>query len=74
LRAGSGRPPWRADGPRFSFVCSQGAIAMTPRTRNHYLAQAAWLAAVLAALGGVFALYVHPTFLVTLVDQVWSCF
>ena len=47
---------------------------MTPRTRNHYLAQAAWLAAVLAALGGVFALYVHPDFLVTLVDQIWSCF
>lgn len=35
---------------------------------------AAWLAASLAVLGGVFALYTRPAFLVTLIDQVWSCF
>lgn len=46
---------------------------MTPQMRHH-LVHAGWLAAALAALGGVFALYVHPDFLVTLVDQVWSCF
>ncbi|BEP36348.1 hypothetical protein GmRootV59_33200 [Variovorax sp. V59] len=46
---------------------------MIPQMR-HRLVQAGWLAAALAALGGVFALYVHPDFLVTLVDQVWSCF
>ncbi|CAN7481275.1 hypothetical protein LJR161_003236 [Variovorax paradoxus] len=46
---------------------------MTPQMRHHLL-HAGWLAAALAALGGVFVLYVHPDFLVTLVDQVWSCF
>jgi hypothetical protein len=46
---------------------------MTSQTRQH-LAHAGWLAAALVALGGVFALYTHPEFLVTLVDQVWSCF
>jgi len=49
------------------------AIHMTPQLR-HRLAHAGWLAGALAALGGVFALYVQPSFLVTLVDQVWSCF
>ncbi|MES2532409.1 MAG: hypothetical protein V4636_15330 [Pseudomonadota bacterium] len=29
---------------------------------------------VTAALAGVFALYTRPTFLVTLIDQMWSCF
>ncbi len=38
------------------------------------LQRAAWLAASLAVLGGVFALYTRPAFLVTLIDQVWSCF
>lgn len=38
------------------------------------LQRAAWLAAALAVLGGVFALYTRPAFLVTLIDQVWSCF
>ncbi|MET3391135.1 hypothetical protein ABIC33_001774 [Variovorax sp. 1140] len=46
---------------------------MTPRMRHHIF-QAGWLAAALAVLGGVFTLYVHPDFLVTLVDQIWSCF
>ena len=46
---------------------------MTPQMRHH-LAHASWLAAVAAALAGVFMLYTHPEFLVTLVDQVWSCF
>lgn len=46
---------------------------MTPRMRRH-IAHAGWLAAALAALGGVFAMYVHPDFLVTLADQIWSCF
>ena len=45
-------------------------------TDNHRptLLRAAWLAAALAALGTVFALYTRPAFLVTLIDQVWSCF
>jgi hypothetical protein len=46
---------------------------MTPRMRHH-LVHAGLLAAALAVLGGVFAMYVHPAFLVTLVDQIWSCF
>ncbi|MDQ0068826.1 hypothetical protein J2W34_000600 [Variovorax boronicumulans] len=46
---------------------------MTPQMRHH-LAHAGWLAAVAAALASVFMLYTHPEFLVTLVDQVWSCF
>jgi len=49
------------------------AADMTPQMR-HRLVHAGWLAAALAALGGVFALYVQPGFLVTLVDVVWSCF
>ncbi len=27
-----------------------------------------------AVLAGVFVLYTRPTFLVTLIDQMWSCF
>ncbi|QNK66211.1 hypothetical protein [Variovorax sp. PAMC26660] len=46
---------------------------MTPQMRQH-IVHAGWLAAALVVLGGVFALYVHPAFLVTLVDQIWSCF
>lgn len=34
---------------------------------------AAWTAA-LAALAGVFAMYLQPEFMVGLADQVWSCF
>jgi len=32
-----------------------------------------WMAAVLACLA-VFALYTRPDFLLTLANQVWSCF
>lgn len=46
---------------------------MTPPMRQHLL-HAGWLAAATAVLGSVFALYTRPDFLVTLVDQVWSCF
>lgn len=38
------------------------------------LVQAAWLGAAALALSGVFALYTRPGFLVTLAEQVWSCF
>jgi hypothetical protein len=31
-------------------------------------------AAATGVLLGVFALYLHPTVLVTLADQVWACF
>ncbi|MGJ7611063.1 MULTISPECIES: hypothetical protein [unclassified Variovorax] len=46
---------------------------MTPRLRRH-ITNAGCLAAALVVLGGVFAMYVHPDFLVTLADQIWSCF
>lgn len=46
---------------------------MTPQMRHH-LSHAGWLAVAVAVLGGVFALYVHPDFLVALANQVWSCF
>jgi len=38
------------------------------------LLQAGALVVAAAVLGGVFMLYTRPGFLVTLVDQVWSCF
>ncbi|HYP84012.1 hypothetical protein [Variovorax sp.] len=38
------------------------------------LERAAWMAAALAALVGTFVLYARPAFLVTLIDQIWSCF
>ena len=47
---------------------------MSASRRPVLLQRAAWLAASLAVLGGVFALYTRPAFLVTLIDQVWSCF
>lgn len=46
---------------------------MQHETRRHLL-HAAGLAAAAAVLAAVFVLYTRPTFLVTLVDQVWSCF
>ena len=46
---------------------------MTPQMRQHVV-HAGWLAAAAAALGAVFAMYVRPEFLVTLVDQIWACF
>lgn len=42
--------------------------AMRPR-----LLQAGALALAAVVLTGVFMLYTRPGFLVTLVDQVWSC-
>jgi hypothetical protein len=41
---------------------------------RHRWLQAAAIAAGLAVLGGVFMLYTQPAFMVTLIDQVWSCF
>jgi hypothetical protein len=41
------------------------------RTRTRQLATGM---AVVVALLGVFALYTRPDFLVTLADQIWSCF
>lgn len=46
---------------------------MSRSTRDR-LVHAAWMGAAALALAGVFALYVRPTFLVTLVDQIWACF
>jgi len=34
----------------------------------------AWRALVLAALLAVFAWYLQPDFMLTLADQLWSCF
>ena len=34
---------------------------------------ALWSLAIAASLG-VFALYIRPDFLITLADQLWSCF
>jgi hypothetical protein len=36
--------------------------------------RALWLMAALAALGGVFALYTRPDFLLQLSNQFWACF
>jgi len=41
---------------------------------RHRLLQAGWLAAAAVVLGGVFALYTGPAFMVTLIDQIWACF
>jgi hypothetical protein len=38
------------------------------------LVHAGCLAAAMLALGGVFALYTRPAFLVTMIDQLWACF
>lgn len=46
---------------------------MRPDTRHH-LVHAGWLVAAALVLLGVFGLYTHPAFLVTLVDQLWACF
>ena len=42
---------------------------MTPRTSRSLI----WLVA-LAAMAGVFALYLQPEMLRTLADQLWACF
>ena len=44
------------------------------RTARRRLERLAWLATAGVALAGAFALYTQPAFLVTLIDQVWSCF
>jgi len=41
---------------------------------RHRLVQTGWLAAAAVVLGAVFTLYTRPAFLVTLIDQLWSCF
>ena len=41
---------------------------------RHRWARAALLAAVVAVLLGVFALYTQPAFMVMLIDQLWACF
>lgn len=38
------------------------------------LLQVALLAVGAGVLAGVFALYTQPAFMVTLIDQMWSCF
>lgn len=41
---------------------------------RHRWMQALAAVAGLAVLAGVFMLYTQPAFMVTLIDQVWSCF
>ena len=41
---------------------------------RHRWLQATAVAAGLAVLAGVFMLYTQPAFMVTLIDQLWSCF
>ncbi len=47
---------------------------MNTRRRPIRFERAAWLVAAAVALGATFALYARPAFLVTLIDQIWSCF
>ena len=42
-------------------------------TRRFAMHAAGWLAAA-AVLGGVFALYTRPAFMVRMIDQLWACF
>ncbi len=46
---------------------------MQPATRHFLVKTAAGMAAV-GVLGGVFLLYTRPTFMVTMIDQLWACF
>ena len=41
---------------------------------RHRWMQAAVVVVGLAVLSGVFMLYTQPAFMVTLIDQLWSCF
>lgn len=41
---------------------------------RHRILQAVGLVSGLAVLASVFALYTRPAFLVTVIDQMWSCF
>jgi hypothetical protein len=42
--------------------------------RRSRIARAAWMAGALLVLLAVFSLYGRPAFLVTMIDQLWSCF
>jgi hypothetical protein len=45
------------------------------RTRVRPLLRRAAAAVIgLSVLGGVFLLYTRPTFMIAMVDQLWSCF
>jgi len=46
---------------------------MHASSRHRWL-QVTAVVAGLAVLAGVFMLYIQPAFMVTLIDQVWSCF
>lgn len=41
---------------------------------RHRWIQATAVVAGLAVLAGVFTLYSRPAFMVTMIDQLWSCF
>ena len=41
---------------------------------KRYLARLVLVGLALAALSGVFAMYLQPDFMVTLAQQVWACF
>jgi hypothetical protein len=41
---------------------------------RHRWIRAAAVVAGLAVLAGVFMLYTRPAFMVTMIDQLWSCF
>jgi len=42
-------------------------------TRSRFV-RAGWLAAGALLLLGVFSLYGRPTFLMSMIEQLWSCF
>ena len=46
---------------------------MRRAVRDQILKTAAGVAAV-AVLGAVFLLYTRPAFMVTMIDQLWTCF
>jgi len=49
------------------------AEARRPVRSGRLLKTVAFVAAA-AVLGGVFLLYTRPAFMVTMIDQLWSCF
>ena len=73
-------PPGRPKG-EFRSAQHEGYL-MSPPGEGTLMSQAApglvrrWVAysVALAALGGVFLLYLQPDFLVTVAQQVWACF
>ena len=48
-------------------------MTMTP-VRRHRWVRMGWSVLALAVLGGVFMLYTRPTFMVSMIDQLWACF